>query len=111
MHFLIRTICILIAFLVAAKEVVAFCGELQSNEYNVFTALDHQSLDVWLCECEEGSERNETDESDFPFDSDNHAFCVSIENVALVWKISAKTSAEVPLSNRHLFITFRNMRL
>jgi len=108
---MLRFFCILIAFLVAAKEVVAFGNAGEHFEGAVYSVLDNSISDVWLCESEDNSERDEGDDSDsnlcpaqFPLPSTFGDHFVSLDN-------SIHSSLSTARVNEHLFITYRCIRL
>lgn len=108
---MLRVICIFIAFLVGAKEVVAFGGDVRRSDIKVYSALDYQSHDVWLGECEDSTERTDGDDSDTPLYFYSSAILDTNRHHAL-----AMDSMENNLSGssdvlQFLFITYRNMRL
>lgn len=108
---MLRVICIFIAFLVGAKEVVAFGDDISRSDMKVYSALDYQSHDVWLGECEDSTERTDGDDSDTPLYFYSPAILDTNRHHAL-----AMDSMENNLSGSSdvlqlLFITYRNMRL
>ena len=109
---MLRVFCILIAFLVAAKEVVAFGNVMAHSEGKVYSALDNPAADVWLCECEDSTEEiSEGDENDsesvIVHFLPNHAFLNnSVSQAILHHSVDASSDAL-----RQRYISYRNLRL
>ena len=107
-----RSLCILIAFLIAAKEVVAFGSAFSKSKVDAYENVDYVSVEFWLCEGEDSTERDYEDA-----DADSDSLLPSPNSKAhfrLLASIEANnkfTISVCPLRIGQLFISLQNMRL
>jgi len=108
---MLRLICIFIAFLVAAKGVVAFGSQGEHFEGTVYSVLDNSISDVWLCESEDNSERDEGDDTDSSLSPSQLPLSSTFGNHTLSLDNSIHSAPSIAWVNQHLFITYRCIRL
>lgn len=109
---MLRSLCFLIAFLVAAKEVVAMGTSLRCSKQNTYSEYGNAIAEAWLCEVEDSEEREseaDDDNSDvvdrFTIASWNEVHFPIVGSFKLYQYFLFRDS------DRQLFIGLRNLRL